>query len=237
MINNLFSIFDSSTSINLSINWLRSILLILFIPINFWLIPSRFSFLYLNISNYIILEFKNLLKNKKNNLNLIFFISLFLIIILNNFIGLFSYIFTSSRHLTIRLTLRLVLWVSYILFGWIKNINFIFIHLVPIGTPFILMPFIVLIESIRNLIRRITLRVRLSANIIAGHLLITLISSSRNNINSLIILLILLSQRILITLELAVSIIQAYVFSILRTLYRKETNYEKILSTFSFSIN
>jgi len=56
-------------------------------------------------------------------------------------------------------------------------------HLVPIGTPPILIPFIVLIELIRTIIRPLTLAVRLTANIIAGHLLLVLLSSLMTNIS------------------------------------------------------
>lgn len=93
----------------------------------------------------------------------------------------------------------------------------------------------VIVESLRNLIRSGTLRVRLTANIIAGHLLITLISSTGRGLRFWLLILILLSQSLLIILELRVSVIQAYVFSVLRTLYRSEVNYEKIISTISFS--
>jgi hypothetical protein len=79
--------------------------------------------------------------------------SLFLIILTNNFLGLFPYIFTTTRHLTLTLTLALPLWMRFILFGWIKNTNHIFEHPVPQGTPTILIPFIVIIETISNLIR------------------------------------------------------------------------------------
>lgn len=220
---NLFSIFDSSTSLNYSLNWLRSLYIIPFIPIIYWLTPSRYLFFYLIIFNYLIKEFKILLNYKLNKFNIILFIRIFIIIILNNFLGLFCYIFTSSRHLIFRLSFSLTLWIGIILFGWIKNLNHIFTHLVPQGTPNILIPFIVLIESIRNIIRPGTLAVRLSANIIAGHLLITLISNNGTNINLLILLIILLLQNLLIILELAVSIIQGYVFTVLSTLYRTET--------------
>lgn len=224
MIINLFSIFDPATSLNYSLNWIRRIWVYLFLPILYWFIPSRWNYFIFLIINFLIKEIKLLLNLKNNIINLIIYISLFIIILLNNFIGLFPYIFTRSAHITIRLTLSLVLWLSYIFFGWIKNINFIFTHLVPQGTPFILIPFIVLIERIRNIIRPGTLAVRLSANIIAGHLLITLISSTGVNLRFFLLILILLRQSLLIILEVRVSIIQAYVFSVLRTLYRTETN-------------
>ena len=91
----------------------------------------------------------------------------------------------------------------------------------PQGTPFILIPFIVCIETIRNIIRPGTLAIRLSANIIAGHLLITLLGNTGPIVNFLIIMVIIV-QLILIILESAVAIIQSYVFAILRTLYSRE---------------
>lgn len=224
MIINLFSIFDPSSSLLFSLNWIRRIYVFLFIPLRYWFIPSRWNYFYLILIELLRKEFKLLLRLKINIINIIIIISLFILILLNNFMGIFPYIFTSSRHLVIRLTLGIILWVSYILFGWIINTNHIFGHLVPQGTPNILIPFIVLIESIRNIIRPGTLRVRLSANIIAGHLLITLISSTGSNLSIILLIFILLRQRLLIILELRVSVIQAYVFTILRTLYRAEVN-------------
>jgi len=86
------------------------------------------------------------------------------------------------------------------------------------------MPFIVIIESISLIIRPLTLSIRLTANIIAGHLLLTLLGSSGLNIsNSLILFILIFTQILLYILEIAVSIIQAYVFSILSTLYSRET--------------
>lgn len=221
---NLFSIFDPSTSNYFSFNWLRRIYVLILIPNIYWLIPSRYIYLILIISKILIYEFIILLNLKLNIFNIIILIRLFYFILLNNFLGIFPYIFTSSRHIIFRLTISLTLWLSIILFGWIKNSNNIFIHLVPQGTPNVLIPFIVLIETIRNIIRPGTLAVRLSANIIAGHLLITLISSTGNSLIILFLIFILFSQCLLIVLELSVSIIQAYVFTILSTLYRAESN-------------
>jgi len=86
------------------------------------------------------------------------------------------------------------------------------------------MPFMVCIETIRNIIRPITLAVRLTANIIAGHLLLTLLGNTGNSLSLLIITFLLIAQIALLTLETAVAIIQAYVFSVLSTLYSREVN-------------
>jgi F-type H+-transporting ATPase subunit a len=95
---------------------------------------------------------------------------------------------------------------------------------VPQGTPPVLIPFIVLIETISNIIRPGTLAVRLAANIIAGHLLITLLGRTGPSINYYIISLLLITQIALLILESAVAIIQSYVFAVLRTLYSREVN-------------
>lgn len=225
MISNLFSIFDPSTNLfNLSINWIRTLLGLIFIPYGFWLIPNRHYYLW----NFILLklhnEFKTLLKNNYFQGSTFIFISLFSFILFNNFLGLFPYIFTRTSHLTLSLSISLPLWLRFILYGWINNYQHIFSHIIPQGTPSILMPFIVLIETIRNIIRPGTLAVRLTANIIAGHLLITLLRGTGSNIASYIITFLVIIQILLLILESAVAVIQSYVIAILRTLYSSEVN-------------
>ena len=83
----------------------------------------------------------------------------------------------------------------------------------------------VCIETISNVIRPGTLAVRLTANIIAGHLLLTLLGNTGPIAsNYLILSLILTTQIALLVLESAVAIIQSYVFAVLRTLYSREVN-------------
>ena len=97
--------------------------------------------------------------------------------------------------------------------------------MVPAGSPFGLLPFIVIIELLSSFIRPISLSVRLVANIVAGHLLITLLSSAVNTETRLIALaVILLGLCLLRGLETAVAFIQAYVFRVLSTIYLREVN-------------
>lgn len=224
MIINLFSSFDPRTNLNLSLNWIRTLIGILIIPRSFWLIPSRLSIIWVKIINTLHKEFKILIRSHKAQGRTLIFISLFSLILFNNFLGLFPYIFTRTRHIVLTLTLALPLWLRFIIYGWINNTIHIFAHLVPQGTPPILIPFIVCIETISNIIRPGTLAIRLSANIIAGHLLITLLGSTGPSLSLLLINFLIIIQILLITLESAVSIIQSYVFAILRTLYSREVN-------------
>nr|QVH36311.1 ATP synthase F0 subunit 6 [Erionota torus] len=225
MMTNLFSIFDPSTNLfNLSLNWLSTFLGLMFIPYSFWLIPNRQFILWNMIINKLHKEFKTLLGNNSFPGSTFIFISLFSFILFNNFLGLFPYIFTSTSHLTISLSISLSLWLSFMFYGWINNYNHMFIHMIPQGTPGILMPFMVLIETISNIIRPGTLAVRLTANMIAGHLLLTLLSSTGINMPNYLIIFLIFIQILLLTLELAVAIIQSYVISILSTLYSSEVN-------------
>lgn len=225
MITNLFSIFDPSTNLfNISFNWISSLIGLFLIPFYYWIIPNRINFFWNNIYITLFLEFKILLSPNGKKGRSFIFISIFSIILFNNFLGLFPYIFTSTSHLTLTLTIALPLWLSFIIYGWINNTQHIFIHLIPQGTPSILIPFIVCIETIRNIIRPGTLAVRLTANIIAGHLLLTLIGNTGNLLSIIIISLLLLGQIALLILETAVAIIQSYVFTILSTLYSREVN-------------
>jgi F-type H+-transporting ATPase subunit a len=225
MITNLFSIFDPSTIIiNLPLNWTRSFIGLILIPYIYWNIPSRWNFIWNFIIKTLHKEFKTLIGPNGFNGRSFIFINLFSFIVFNNFLGLFPYIFTSSRHLTFTLTLSLPLWIRFIIYGWINNTQHIFCHLTPQGTPNILIPFIVCIETIRNIIRPGTLAVRLTANIIAGHLLMTLLGNTGNSIIIIIMPILIIVQILLLLLESAVSIIQSYVFAVLSTLYSREIN-------------
>lgn len=221
MITNLFNIFDPATGINYSYNWRRALIIFIIIPYSFWTHSSRYSIAWALIINYLTKEFKILINF--SYLNLIIPISLFVIILSNNLMGLFPYVFTITRHLRVCLALSITLWIRIIIFRITNYFNDLCTHLTPQGTPFILIPFIVIIESIRLVIRPITLAIRLTANMIAGHLLLTLLGSLGTSRVSIITLLTLVTaQIILFTLEISVSVIQAYVFSVLITLYRRE---------------
>nr|YP_009685494.1 ATP synthase F0 subunit 6 [Scyllarides squammosus]QDM38501.1 ATP synthase F0 subunit 6 [Scyllarides squammosus] len=226
MMASLFSIFEPSSSIfSISLNWMATFMGILFLPFMFWSSPSRWLCLWAKVINALHKELSALLTPNHRGATL-FFISLFSLIVFNNSLGLLPYIFTSTSHLAMTLSLSLPIWATLMIFGWIKHTQNMFAHLVPQGTPTLLMPFMVIIETISNLIRPGTLAVRLAANMIAGHLLLTLLSQTGPNISSSSSLLSILifSQILLLLLESAVAVIQSYVFTVLSTLYTGEIN-------------
>nr|AOY36371.1 ATP synthase subunit 6 [Chrysis mediata]AOY36377.1 ATP synthase subunit 6 [Chrysis mediata]AOY36383.1 ATP synthase subunit 6 [Chrysis mediata]AOY36389.1 ATP synthase subunit 6 [Chrysis mediata] len=221
MMSNLFEIFDPSVSELFSLNWMSSFLMFLIFPMNYWLSLSRNLMFWKKILSFLENEISILIEKSRKKVSMILFLSVFIFILMNNFLGLFSYIFTSSSHLVMSLYMSMSLWLGLMLYGWIKNLKDMFIHLLPYGTPPMLMVFMVLIETVSNLIRPITLAVRLSANMIAGHLLMVLIGDLGNYLFFTLIFMLII-QMLLEILELSVSVIQAYVFMILGVLYSNE---------------
>lgn len=218
---NLFRVFNPSSWINLNLNWVIFRIIIFARPVKFWINNNKILYLLSMI-------FSSLKETFSKNVKPIFplgrfniYTAVFLRIVLSNILGLLPYVFTPSRHLTINLSLTLPLWIGFIVLTILKSPNLFLAHLVPSGAPTFLQPFIVLIELTSNLIRPITLSIRLTANIMAGHLLITLLANSASVKR---FILIFPSLLVLCVLETAVALIQAYVFSILRILYIEESN-------------
>nr|AXI98757.1 ATP synthase F0 subunit 6 [Pseudoniphargus sp. 2-Andalusia] len=221
MMVNLFSIFDPSTNLMVSFNWLSMMVFFIILPSQLWVAPARPKSLLSFLLSYLFKEFKPLVK--KGSFILVLILPIFVFIAINNSMGLLPYVFTASSHPVFTLSLALSLWLGMFVYTWLNNTSNSLIHLIPAGTPSILMPFMVLIETVSSLIRPGTLAVRLAANMIAGHLLMVLLSSAFLFSPITALPLLYLSQALLSLLEMAVALIQAYVFSILLTLYSAES--------------
>nr|YP_010478324.1 ATP synthase F0 subunit 6 [Nesophrosyne sp. 21 GMB-2012]UVI59768.1 ATP synthase F0 subunit 6 [Nesophrosyne sp. 21 GMB-2012] len=216
MMLNLFSVFDPSTGL-FSLNWL-SMCMFLLLPMPFWKTPSKLTSILLSIYMKIMKEIIMHIKEFKPT---IFMVSMFSYMLTINVMGLLPYVFTVTAHLSVSLAIALTMWMSLMMYGWINSTNKMFTHLVPMGTPTMLMPFMVMIESISNVIRPGSLAVRLTANMIAGHLLMSLLGN--NLILNLPLMMIMMWLfMMLMVFELAVAFIQSYVFMTLSTLYSSE---------------
>uniref|UniRef100_A0AAU6PC57 ATP synthase subunit a n=1 Tax=Midoria longicornis TaxID=3133673 RepID=A0AAU6PC57_9HEMI len=213
---NLFTVFDPCTGV-FSLNWFSIFFFVLFVPLNFWFCKGLLMILFTNFVYFFFREVSNLTIYLNS---ILFFLSLFFYVMVINLIGLIPYVFTSSSHLVFSLGLSLPFWFSLMFFGWLNNSNYMFMHLVPMGTPYLLMPFMVLIETISNLIRPFSLAVRLSANMIAGHLLMSLLGGS--TCLSPLMFIFFFVYLVIFVFELAVSFIQSYVFFTLSILYSSE---------------
>lgn len=226
----MFRIFEPSGIFLLPINWVSRFVVLFFIPVNYWFL-SRYRVLFLkNFLRVLHVEFSSIFGKLIYPGRTFLMVSLFFYVLLNNFWGLFPYIFTSSRHGVFRLTISLPLWVGHIIWAFMFNLESSLAHFVPLRTPVALMPLMVIIEFVSRIIRPFTLAIRLAANIIAGHLLLGLLSEKMVGGTLLAIVLVLIGLLSLTTLELAVSVIQAYVFRLLSTLYVNEVNTKKFIN-------
>nr|UBD07399.1 ATP synthase F0 subunit 6 [Synapturanus sp. QCAZ 64259] len=141
-----------------------------------------------------------------------------------NLLGLLPYTFTPTTQLSMNLAIAFPLWLATTIIGMKNQPSLSLAHLLPEGTPTSLIPPLIIIETISLLMRPLTLAVRLTANMTAGHLLIQLSSlASLALISSPITTPLMLTALLLLTiLEIAVAIIQAYVFVLLLSLYLQE---------------
>nr|YP_010000942.1 ATP synthase F0 subunit 6 [Atrichornis clamosus]QOD96867.1 ATP synthase F0 subunit 6 [Atrichornis clamosus]USH58169.1 ATP synthase F0 subunit 6 [Atrichornis clamosus] len=192
-------------------------------PENRW-VTSRLSTLQLWLFNLITKQLMTPL-NKKGHKWALILTSLMIFLMTINLLGLLPYTFTPTTQLSVSLALAFPLWLATLLTGLRNQPSISLGHLLPEGTPTPLIPALILIETISLLIRPLALGVRLTANLTAGHLLIQLISTATMTLASsmpTISLLTLLVLLLLTLLEVAVAMIQAYVFVLLLSLYLQE---------------
>nr|ABF13747.1 ATPase subunit 6 [Myadestes coloratus] len=190
---------------------------------NRW-ITNRLSTLQLYFINLVTKQLMTPL-NKKGHKWALILTSLMIFLLLINLLGLLPYTFTPTTQLSMNLALAFPLWLATLLTGLRNQPSATLGHLLPEGTPTPLIPALILIETTSLLIRPLALAVRLTANLTAGHLLIQLISTATTTLFSTmpaVSLLSLLILFLLTILEVAVAMIQAYVFVLLLSLYLQE---------------
>nr|YP_009442825.1 ATP synthase F0 subunit 6 [Tadarida latouchei]ATP01303.1 ATP synthase F0 subunit 6 [Tadarida latouchei]QJF46865.1 ATP synthase subunit 6 [Tadarida latouchei] len=163
-----------------------------------------------------------IIHNKKGQTWTLMLMSLIMFIGSTNLLGLLPHSFTPTTQLSMNLGMAIPLWAGAVALGFRHKTKASLAHFLPQGTPLPLIPMLVIIETISLFIQPMALAVRLTANITAGHLLIHLIGGATlalmdiSMTTALITFIILL---LLTILEFAVALIQAYVFTLLVSLY------------------
>ncbi len=166
--------------------------------------------------------------NTKKQFYFPFIYALFLFILVNNLIGMVPYSFASTSHFILTFSISFTIVLGATLLGFNKYGLEFFSLFVPAGCPLTLLPLLVLIEFISYLARNVSLGLRLAANIVAGHLLLNILSGFTYNImisGLIFFFLALLPLAFIIAfsgLELAISFIQAQVFVVLSCSYIKD---------------
>nr|ALJ78667.1 ATPase subunit 6 [Schizopygopsis malacanthus] len=151
--------------------------------------------------------------------------SLMIFLVTMNMVGLLPYTFTPTTQLSLNMGLAVPLWLATVIIGMRNQPTVALGHLLPEGTPILLIPVLIIIETISLFIRPLALGVRLTANLTAGHLLIQLIATAVFVLLPIMPTVAVLTATVLLLLtllEIAVAMIQAYVFVLLLTLYLQE---------------
>nr|YP_008593397.1 ATP synthase F0 subunit 6 [Parachanna insignis]BAN83339.1 ATPase subunit 6 [Parachanna insignis] len=151
--------------------------------------------------------------------------SLMIFLLTLNTLGLLPYTFTPTTQLSMNMGFALPLWLATVIIGMRTQPTNALGHLLPEGTPTPLIPVLIIIETISLFIRPLALGVRLTANLTAGHLLMQLIATAAFVLLPLMPTVAILTGLLLFLLtllEIAVAMIQAYVFVLLLSLYLQE---------------
>ncbi|MHC5306598.1 F0F1 ATP synthase subunit A [Bartonella sp. LJL80] len=151
--------------------------------------------------------------------------SLFIFILVANFIGLFPYFYTVTSQIAITFALAMLVILTVVVYGFFKHgLGFLKLF-VPSGVPIIIIPLVTLIEVISFLSRPISLSVRLFANMLAGHItlkvfagfVVSMVGMGAVGVGGSILPLIMTVA--ITALEVLVAFLQAYVFTVLTCMY------------------
>nr|YP_009738362.1 ATP synthase F0 subunit 6 [Aonyx capensis]QIB71858.1 ATP synthase F0 subunit 6 [Aonyx capensis] len=218
---NLFSSFITPTMMGLPI-----VIAIVMFPSIMFPSPNRLiNNRLISIQQWLVqLTSKQMLSihNQKGQTWALMLMSLILFIASTNLLGLLPHSFTPTTQLSLNLGMAIPLWAGTVITGFRYKTKASLAHFLPQGTPLPLIPMLIIIETISLLIQPMALAVRLTANITAGHLLIHLIGGATlalMNISPTTAMVIFVILILLTILEFAVALIQAYVFTLLVSLY------------------
>nr|AHJ39835.1 ATP synthase F0 subunit 6 [Haematopinus asini]AHY04291.1 ATP synthase F0 subunit 6 [Haematopinus asini] len=214
------SMFDPCSVFDMPLKWLFTVMVVLIVPTCYWHVSSGMMGVISYMKSVLFESLKELFANYKDFMLLL--LSLFLLVFSSNLVGLSPFVFTVSSHLVYSFSFSFPLWLGGVIYSLRFSWEKVMAHLTPLGSPFVLAPFLVVIELVSLVIRPMSLGVRLMANMTAGHMIMALVEQwSVASLNNLVLSGLI---SVLILFELGVAMIQAYVFMSLMSLYFEESN-------------
>nr|UFK29137.1 ATP synthase F0 subunit 6 [Geomys knoxjonesi] len=221
---NLFASFTTPSLMGFPLVILIIMLPTLFYPSTNRLMMNRLNTLQMWLTQLIMKQLM-MIHNTKGQTWALMLVTLIMFIASTNLLGLLPHSFTPTTQLSMNMSMAIPLWAGTVILGFRYKTKSSLAHLLPQGTPVPLIPMLIIIETISLFIQPMALAVRLTANITAGHLLIHLIAGASLVIHSISLLGSTMTFIILIMLtilEFAVALIQAYVFTLLVSLYLQD---------------
>ncbi len=155
--------------------------------------------------------------------------TIFVIVLAGNSFGLLPYSFTYTSHFAATGALSLLIFFAVVFIGLYRHGFHFFRLFMPAGVPWWMSFLIIPIEVVSFVIRPITLSVRLTANMIGGHIMLKIFAGFCVGMLSLgaggyvAALFPMLFNVVILAFEFLVAFLQAYVFAILCCIYLKDT--------------
>jgi F-type H+-transporting ATPase subunit a len=151
--------------------------------------------------------------------------SLFMFVLVANLIGMFPYAFTVTSHIIVTFALAMLVFLTVTVYGLIRNgLGFLRLFMPP-GVPLVLAPILVPIELVSYISRPVSHSVRLFAVMLAGHITLKVfagfvVSLGEQGALGIAGAVLPLAMTVGLTgLELLMSVIQAYIFTMLTCMY------------------
>ena len=149
-----------------------------------------------------------------------YIMTLFMFIVFSNFLGLLPMAFTPTSHIAVTAVMAFAVFIAVTVLGFVKNgASFLGLFWVS-SAPLALRPILALIEIISYFVRPVSHSIRLAGNMMAGHAVITVFAGFAAI--TAIAPLSVVAITAMYGLEVLVSFIQAYVFTILTCVYLKD---------------
>ena len=149
-----------------------------------------------------------------------FIFTLFMFVLFGNLLGMVPYSFTFTSHIVVTFALAMFIFLGVTLVAIFRHGLFKFLgFFLPAGTPWWLAPLMFFIELFAYLARPVSLSIRLSANMLAGHTMLKVIAGFVVALGLIggwapLSLLVVLTG-----FEFFVAFLQAYIFTILTCVY------------------
>ncbi|AHX11327.1 ATP synthase F0, A subunit [Neorickettsia helminthoeca str. Oregon] len=131
--------------------------------------------------------------------------------------------FTVTSHIVVTLALAIVVFVYVTVIGFRKQGKAFFSIFLPNGTPLWIAPLMILLEVCTYFFRPISLAIRLTANMIAGHTILKVIAGFVQPISLLVSPLSFAFVVVLIVFEVFIAMLQAYIFVVLVCVYLNDS--------------
>ncbi|KIC15415.1 MULTISPECIES: F0F1 ATP synthase subunit A [unclassified Leisingera] len=150
-----------------------------------------------------------------------YIMTLFMFIVMANFLGLIPGSFTTTSHIAVTAVLAALVFVTVTVVGFVKNgVGFLGLFWVS-SAPLALRPILAIIELISYFVRPVSHSIRLAGNVMAGHAVLKVFAGFAAALGMFSFLPIFAITAVY-ALEVLVAFIQAYVFTILTCVYLKD---------------